>query len=113
MAQLTHYRQVVSNILQQIANRYNRTPTDNIRTYAILDEKNDHYLLLDVGRTHKKRHRSIVVYVRIDNGKIWVEEDWTEDGVATYLVEQGIPKSQIVLGFKPPEIRPFTEFAVA
>lgn len=42
-----------------------------------------------------------------------MEEDWTEEGVATHFLTAGIPKEQIVLGFKHPEIRPYTDFAVA
>lgn len=41
------------------------------------------------------------------------QEDWTERGVAADLEEAGIPKSEIVLGFQPPEVRPFTEYAAA
>jgi hypothetical protein len=51
--------------------------------------------------------------VDIINGKIWIQRDGTEYGVARELVDAGVPKSQIVLGFRPPEIRPYTEFAVA
>ncbi|MBW4613697.1 MAG: XisI protein [Desmonostoc vinosum HA7617-LM4] len=35
-----------------------------------------------------------------------------EEGVANDLVAAGIPKQQIVLGFRPPEQRKFTEFAI-
>jgi hypothetical protein len=45
--------------------------------------------------------------------KIWIEEDMTEDGIATYFLEQGVPREDIVLAFHPPFIRPLTEFAVA
>ena len=34
-------------------------------------------------------------------------------GVAEELVQAGIPKSHIVLGFRPPEVRKHTEYAVA
>jgi hypothetical protein len=43
----------------------------------------------------------------------WIEKDNTEDGVAPELVEAGIPKSQIVLAFRPPEVRKHTDYAVA
>ena len=36
----------------------------------------------------------------------------TEIGVANELVEQGVPKKDIVLGFHIPYRRQFTEFAV-
>ena len=41
-----------------------------------------------------------------------VEEDWTEDGIATDLVRAGVPKEDIMLGFYDPKMRQYT-FAVA
>ncbi|WP_237396612.1 element excision factor XisI family protein [Okeania sp. KiyG1] len=35
----------------------------------------------------------------IDN-KIWIQRDGIEEGIATDLMEAGIPKEQIVLGLK-------------
>ncbi|NEP33849.1 element excision factor XisI family protein, partial [Moorena sp. SIO3B2] len=37
----------------------------------------------------------------------------TEDGIAGELLEAGIPKERIVLGFKSPGVRKHTGFAVA
>jgi hypothetical protein len=45
--------------------------------------------------------------------KFWIEEDWTEEGVATELLEAGVPSSDIVLAFHEPAMRQHTEFAVA
>jgi hypothetical protein len=42
-----------------------------------------------------------------------VQYDGTEDSIAEELVKAGIPRQCIVLAFKPPEIRPYTDFAVA
>ena len=42
-----------------------------------------------------------------------IEEDWTEEGIATDLLEAGVPHEDIVLAFHPPEKRPLTDFAVA
>jgi hypothetical protein len=36
----------------------------------------------------------------IDN-KIWIQQDETEDGIASDLLEAGVPKEDIVLGFRP------------
>jgi hypothetical protein len=46
------------------------------------------------------------------DGKIWIQHDGTEIGIANQLVELGIPKSDIVLAFHSPFKRQFTEFAV-
>ncbi len=113
MDQLTEYRPIITETLRQIADHANRNPSDDIRTNIIFDPISDQYLLLDAGWTPKKRMRSIVAYVRVIDGKIWVEEDWTDYGVANYLVDAGVPKHTIVLGFQPPELRPLTDFASA
>jgi len=36
----------------------------------------------------------------------------TDGGIAYQLVELGVPKEDIVLGFQPAHVRPYTEFAV-
>jgi hypothetical protein len=56
---------------------------------------------------------TIHIHVRIKNNKIYIEEDWTEEGIATELLREGVPKEDIVLAFHDPETRKFTEFAVA
>ena len=38
-----------------------------------------------------------------------MEEDETEAGIATELMRLGIPSSEIVLAFQPPEVRQFTK----
>ena len=53
-----------------------------------------------------------LVHIDIVGGKVLIEKDNTEDGVATELVEAGIPKTQIVLAFRSPEVRKQTEYAV-
>ena len=53
-----------------------------------------------------------LVDIDIVGGKVWIEKDNTEDGVAPELVQAGIPISQIVLAFRPPEVRKHTEYAV-
>lgn len=43
----------------------------------------------------------------------WIEENWTEDGIATELLAAGVPKDEIVLGFHHPTMRQYSEFAGA
>ena len=50
--------------------------------------------------------------LNIKDGKIWIQHDGTEVGIALELVKQGVPKHDIVLGFHAPFKRQFTEFAI-
>jgi len=52
------------------------------------------------------------VHIDIKNGKIWIQHDGTERGVANDLVEWGVPKEDIVLAFHAPYRRQYTGFAV-
>jgi hypothetical protein len=52
-----------------------------------------------------------VLLLDIKDGKIWVEQNTTELRVAQALVEQGIAKDSIVLGFQAPDMRQYTEYA--
>lgn len=38
------------------------------------------------------------------DGKIWVQQDGTEVGIANELVELAVPKKDIVSGFNPPKL---------
>ena len=51
------------------------------------------------------------VHIDIAGGKVLIQRDGTEHGVANELIAAGIPKDQIVLGFQAPEVRQYTEFA--
>jgi hypothetical protein len=54
-----------------------------------------------------------VTHVQIIDNKIWIQRDGIEDGITDELVEAGIPKDEIVLGFQPSNVRPHTGYAVA
>lgn len=42
-----------------------------------------------------------------------IKEDWTEEGIATEFLREGVPKDDIVLAFHAPETRKYTDFAIA
>ncbi len=57
----------------------------------------------------------VACYIWIFKGgkfKIWVQQNMTEMRIAQKLVDLGVPKQDIVLGFQPPEIRQYTESSV-
>jgi hypothetical protein len=54
-----------------------------------------------------------IAHIRLIDGKIWIQYDGTEEGVATDLLEAGVPKAHIVLGFRHPSERKYSGLAVA
>ncbi|MGH9799096.1 MAG: XisI protein [Blastocatellia bacterium] len=112
MDKLTKYRKIIKSILESHLERDSSRDSE-IEDFMIADESRDHYLLFHLGWWQRKRVRSFTVYVRIINGKFYIEHDMTEDSIATELLEAGVPEQDIVLAFHAPELRQYTEFAAA
>ncbi|MBD2092009.1 XisI protein [Microcoleus sp. FACHB-1515] len=110
MDRLDRYRNLIKKILTEY---YELGRSSEIEAALAFDEQHDQYLLLNMGWKRDERIKSTTIHVRIQNEKIWIEEDWTEDGVVTDLLEAGVPNSDIVLAFHPPHLRKYTEFAIA
>lgn len=111
MDQLVHYRALIQEILEshtKIPYKYG-----DIEFEVVFDEKRDRYLLMLLGRANKRYEHGCLIHIDIIDGKIWVQRDGTEIGVANELLEVGVPKNNIVLGFKSPERRQDTECAIA
>jgi hypothetical protein len=66
-----------------------------------------YYLLMTIGGYDDKRVPGCLVHLDLINGKVWVQRDGTKYGVTRELEQAGIPKSDIVLGFQVPEVRPY------
>ncbi len=112
MDSLDKYRQIIRETLAPYAQiAYANVDVRNVTAF---DADSDQYAILSEGWNHQQhRHHCCLIHIEIRDGKIWVQQDGTEDGVATELVEAGIAKSDIVLGFHEPSVRPHTGFAIA
>lgn len=113
MDKLTEYRNLIKRILTEYVELSSRQPKPEVETILIIDEEHGHYLWMKLGWENGKRVKYITVYVRLLEGKFWIEEDLTEDGIATDLVREGVPRTDIVLAFHDPETRKHTDFAAA
>jgi hypothetical protein len=113
MEKMSEYRQIVRRIFEDYAKPSLSYPATGVEKFLIMDEDRGHYQLLKVGWHQGKRVEWMIIYARVNDGKIWVEKDLTEDGITPELLEAGVPKQDIVLAFHEPEMRQYTEFAVA
>ena len=114
MDKMTCYRQLIMRLLQDFADLCNRGSLEaEAETVCIFDTERDQYMVANVGWQSRHRLRGTPLYLRLRNGKIWIEEDWTEGGIANDLLAAAVPHEDIVLAFHSPEKRALTEFAVA
>jgi XisI protein len=111
MEKLEDYRQIIKSVLEP----YTQIPYSHgdLICKAIFDDNANSYLLMTLGWDRKTRVHGCLIHIDIIDNKIWVQRDETEDGITQELVAAGISKEQIVLGFHPVDVRPYTGYAVA
>ena len=116
MASLDTYRDTYRQLIEKVLMEYTQIPYayGDIHTEAVFDHARDRYLLVNVGwEQDGQRVHGSLVHIDIINDKVWIQRDGTEYGIAKELVNAGIPRDCIVLGFHAPEIRQYTENALA
>ncbi len=69
------------------------------------DERHDRYVLEYIDLDGDRYATRLPANLEIRDGKVWILTDNTEDGIATELFAEGVPKQQIVLGFYPTAVR--------
>ena len=107
------YSAIVKRVLSETREFITASSRDSLELWPAFDDENKQYLLLSAGWENGVRHNGATLYLRVQNGKIYVEEDWLEGGIVPSLLENGVPKRDIVLAWQSPEMRPDTEFAAA
>ena len=117
MDKLKHYTKLLKEIFDDYKKNNPSISNPNIgqkvNSYFITDEANGIFTWFHFGWTKQGRIDAINVFVRVQDGKIHIEEDWTEEGIGTILLKKGVPTKDIVVEFHPPEMRQYTEFGVS
>lgn len=105
MDRTSKYRSIILSAIT--GSNYYRypSPNPNVETLFYKDEQQDRYLLYATGWNDQKAISNVILAVRIKDGKIWIDEDATEEGIATSLLEAGVSPEDIVLAFQHPSLR--------
>ncbi len=113
MDKLEYYRDLIRKFLTEYYKLGSNSTNSKLEDVLVFDEQHDNYLLMVIGWHGEERIKVNTIHVRLRDGKIWIEEDWTEDGVVTDFLQAGVSREDIVLAFHPPNLRQYTEFAIA
>lgn len=114
MEEIKKFREIIEKVLREHAEFYraaNAQHADENMVETVFDREGNHYVLFNIAWEGYDRTHYAVVHLDIINDKIWIQKDETEEGVATDLEKHGVPKDKIVLAFKSPALRKYTEYA--
>lgn len=110
MDKLDDYRKAIRTVILNHQDEVD--PDKDVLSEAIFDSEHDHYQLVNVGWQGEIRIYGCILHIDILKRKVWIQHNGTEYNIADELMEQGVDRSDIVLGFHSPVKRQFTEFAV-
>ena len=111
MDRVSSYREIVKDLISRYA-QY-KPAYGEIEVETVFDETRDHYEMMYTGWDGYRRIHGQVLHIDLRGGKVWIQHDGTDGGVAEELVAAGIPRDHIVLGFQLPSVRQHTAFAAA
>ncbi len=111
MDKLERYRQIICEILAEHSQL--KPVYGEIQMKLIFDRERDRYQILRTGWIEETRVYGALIHIDIEGGKIWIQYDGTEIGIANELTERGIPATDIVLAYQFPFMRQCGAFAVS
>ena len=110
MEKIKHYQNLIADLLRE----YATSNATGLEDQVLLDFENNHFQLVSVGWDNKKYiYLPLFHFDLKPDGKIWLMANNTDVRIAEELVSRGVPRTDIVLGFQPMSVRPFTEYASA
>ena len=115
MDKIVKYRKILKIVLRDYAadELKQAHKPDDMQIRLIMDTENDHYQVLYAGWRLDKQIFSVIFHFDIIDGKIWVQRNISDYDIIGDIENKGVPKSDIVLAFHAPQVRPFTEYAIA
>jgi hypothetical protein len=105
------YRNIVEKVMQDYIDFLGSN--DQVQAELVFDYIHDRYLLVETGWENGYRIYGTLLHIDIIDHKLWIQHDGTEEGIAVDLVAAGVPKTDIVLSFRPLAERKHTDFAVS
>jgi XisI protein len=82
------------------------------KTILLTETLRERYQVMDIGWSNNRRVYDCDLHLDIINGKIWVQQNMTEMQIGQALMDKGVAKEDIVLGFQAPYAREYSGFAI-
>jgi XisI protein len=111
MDKIKQYQDIIIEFLQHY-DAQSGSSTNKVMRRLLIDRQNNSFQLLVNGWNGQYYVFSPMFHFDIIDGKIWMQCNNTEWEVVDFLMEHGVPRQDIVLGFVAPQARAYSGFAV-
>jgi hypothetical protein len=116
MDKIAQYKKIVRTLVAEIVS-LSPQEEDGVENQLITDDEHGHYLYFGVGWENNGKNWFYATFIHVDvkpTGQVWLQHDGTDLKIAETLIERGISRQDIVIGFQPPFARANMDgFAVA
>ncbi len=85
----------------------------DVATETVFDRAAGRFLLMIVGSENRRRVHGCLVHIDWIDGRVWVQADGTERGMAPALVRGGIDPARIILAFFSEGPYPYSDVLAA
>lgn len=96
MDQTLNYADILTRVLREEAKLQPRLQP--IKIASACDPETGQFLLIATGWENERWFDGILIHARLEEGKVVIETDNTEDGLKPALREAGIPAEDIITG---------------
>ena len=113
MDKIKKYKKIVRELTKEVGAMV--PSNEKVETQIIIDEERGHYLCYSVGWENARWIYGSFLHIDVkETGRVWLQHDGTSLKLAEEMIERGIPKHDIVVGFQRPVVRHDMDgFAVA
>lgn len=71
----------------------------NVKSFPLVNEEQHVYAVNVIDWPERRRSAGVVVIARVEGDKVIIEEDMTDHPLVDALVENGVPREQIILAY--------------
>lgn len=112
MDKITLYQDAITELLEEYIS-IKPANMKNIDQQLIADRDHNHFAFIRLGWEGDQFIYQCVIHFDIKDGKVWLQQNRTDQNLIDELIAKGVNQEDIIIGFVPPYARTPNDFAKA
>lgn len=111
MDRIKKYQKILEKFFVEQAAIQDRQ-NNGLKAHLSINKAKTDFILIKMGWRGKLFVHTVTFHIEIKNGQVWIYENKIDIDLPKILVDAGVAKEDIVLGFLSPTLRAYTEYSV-